>query len=77
MNPQIIKMYKDVVDGAEYTVSLNKQRLDSQKGTYTVFEGWNNTKIALRFLHGSKALQKHELPLRNKFVCVYKKLTKE
>ena len=75
MNPQIIKMYKDVIAGAEYTVSLNKQRLESQEGIYTVFEGWNNTKLALKFLYGSKALQKHELSLRNKFVSTYKKLT--
>lgn len=74
MHPLIIKMYRDAECGAQYTA---EHHLDGQEGTYTVFEGWNNTKVALRYLYGSKAFNKHELALRSKFVSKYKNLIKQ
>ena len=73
MHPLIIKMYRDAESGAQYTAETQ----DVQGGAYTVFEGWNNTKMALRYLYGSKAFDKHELALRSKFVSKYKRVIKQ
>ena len=74
MHPLVIKMYHDAERGAQYTA---ERHLECTEGTYTVFEGWNNTKVALRYLYGSKAFNKHELALRSKFVSKYKTLIKQ
>ena len=74
MHPLIIKMYHDAECGAQFTA---ERHLECTEGTYTVFEGWNNTKVALRYLYGSKAFDKHELALRSKFVSKYKTLIKQ